>query len=339
MGTRYRKSINLGGGFRINLSKSGIGYSWGTKGYRKTKLANGRSRTTYSIPGTGLSYVEETSNKKQPQPKHPIQNNVDIQSNQDLYDIKEIKNSNIEQFKSEEFEEFRLSIEKALKLNYIANIMICSIILIYFGIPLKIYVRFKSKINLDYEMDNYYNSIFNKRVRAWELLSQASKVWNISKTSKTNNQKYNAGASTLINRENATLSETQPFYLNCNKKIFTFKTKNESIIILPDVMLLINKRKVGVVSLKNIDYSIKQTRFIEEQKVPTDAQIIDQTWKYVNKNGSPDKRMKNNHPIPICAYAEIQMKNNEGLNIILQCSNLDKAKEFINIINNDILLK
>ena len=34
MGFRVRKSINLGGGFRINLSKSGIGYSWGTKGYR-----------------------------------------------------------------------------------------------------------------------------------------------------------------------------------------------------------------------------------------------------------------------------------------------------------------
>lgn len=28
MGFRYRKSINLGGGFRINLSKSGIGYSY-----------------------------------------------------------------------------------------------------------------------------------------------------------------------------------------------------------------------------------------------------------------------------------------------------------------------
>lgn len=29
MGFRYRKSINLGREFRINLSKSGIGYSWG----------------------------------------------------------------------------------------------------------------------------------------------------------------------------------------------------------------------------------------------------------------------------------------------------------------------
>ena len=37
MGLRFRKSINLGGGFRINLSKSGVGYSWGAKGYRVTK--------------------------------------------------------------------------------------------------------------------------------------------------------------------------------------------------------------------------------------------------------------------------------------------------------------
>ncbi|GAA0063623.1 DUF4236 domain-containing protein [Clostridium sp. CTA-1] len=61
MGFRYRKSINLGGGFPINLSKSGVGYSWGVPGYRVTKTANGKLRKTYSISGTGVSYVEESS--------------------------------------------------------------------------------------------------------------------------------------------------------------------------------------------------------------------------------------------------------------------------------------
>ena len=64
MGWRYRKSINLGGGFRVNLSKSGIGYSWGVKGYRITKTADGRTRHTASIPGTGISYVEEHGPKR-----------------------------------------------------------------------------------------------------------------------------------------------------------------------------------------------------------------------------------------------------------------------------------
>ncbi|WP_297378513.1 DUF4236 domain-containing protein, partial [Anaerococcus sp.] len=37
MGIRFRKSINLGKGFRINMSKTGLGFSWGGKGFRLTK--------------------------------------------------------------------------------------------------------------------------------------------------------------------------------------------------------------------------------------------------------------------------------------------------------------
>lgn len=63
MGFRFKKSINVGP-FRVNLSKSGIGYSVGGKGARYTKTANGKTRTTLNIPGTGLSYVEETGKRK-----------------------------------------------------------------------------------------------------------------------------------------------------------------------------------------------------------------------------------------------------------------------------------
>lgn len=69
MGFRFRKSINLGGGFKVNLSKSGVGYSWGTKGVRYTKTASGKKRTTLSIPGTGISYVSESGSKKIAQQK------------------------------------------------------------------------------------------------------------------------------------------------------------------------------------------------------------------------------------------------------------------------------
>lgn len=63
MGIRIRKSINLGGGARLNISKSGIGASVGAKGFRVTKKAGGGIRTTASIPGTGISYVSESGKK------------------------------------------------------------------------------------------------------------------------------------------------------------------------------------------------------------------------------------------------------------------------------------
>lgn len=64
MGFNFRKSINLGGGFRINFSKSGIGYSFGNKWFRVTRKANGGTRTRFAIPGTGLSYVTDSKKKK-----------------------------------------------------------------------------------------------------------------------------------------------------------------------------------------------------------------------------------------------------------------------------------
>lgn len=63
MGLRFRKSINLGKGVRINFSKSGVGWSVGTKGARFTKKATGGYRTTASIVGTGISYTEDFGGK------------------------------------------------------------------------------------------------------------------------------------------------------------------------------------------------------------------------------------------------------------------------------------
>ena len=55
MGLYFRKSVKLGGGLRLNFSKSGIGLSGGVKGAR---ISTG-PRGTYmnlSIPGTGIGY-------------------------------------------------------------------------------------------------------------------------------------------------------------------------------------------------------------------------------------------------------------------------------------------
>jgi stage V sporulation protein K len=53
MGWNWRSSKNFGG-FRLNLSSKGIGWSAGVKGFRMGRDAHGRSYTHTSIPGTGL---------------------------------------------------------------------------------------------------------------------------------------------------------------------------------------------------------------------------------------------------------------------------------------------
>ena len=76
MGFRFRKSKKIGP-FRVNVSKSGIGWSVGTKGFRYTKRADGKTQKTYSIPGTGISYVDVKGKNK----KSSNINNISSSSN------------------------------------------------------------------------------------------------------------------------------------------------------------------------------------------------------------------------------------------------------------------
>ena len=63
MGLNFRKSISLGHGLKLNLSKGGPSVSFGKKGLRQTISATGRSTTTVGIPGTGVYYSKQKNLK------------------------------------------------------------------------------------------------------------------------------------------------------------------------------------------------------------------------------------------------------------------------------------
>ena len=66
----FRRSINFGP-LRLNLSKSGVGYSIGTKGFRVGKDAAGRKYRSMSIPYTGIYQRDYLPNKPSVSPPPP----------------------------------------------------------------------------------------------------------------------------------------------------------------------------------------------------------------------------------------------------------------------------
>lgn len=63
MGLNFRKSISLGKGLKLNLSKSGPSVSFGKSGFRQSVNLKGQARTTVGIPGTGVYYTKTTNVK------------------------------------------------------------------------------------------------------------------------------------------------------------------------------------------------------------------------------------------------------------------------------------
>jgi hypothetical protein len=337
MGLRFRKSINLGGGFKINLSKSGIGYSFGAKGYRITKKANGGTRHTASIPGTGISYVHETGSAFK---RHPNKNNGNGNSSQspeetNVYDTKEISNASVKEIHSAGMEDIIDCANKSLKLNKYSTIGLIVSALLGFAYPFfflitvgcfiwKIYIKKNGIVDLDYTIDDEQRAEIDARMSPLKKIASSNKIWRITQSSSVIDRKYSSGASSTIKRISCLSSRTLPFPFNSNEEAICFKSGKETLIFLPDKFFIIQSGTVGALSYSDLTSTVSGTRFVESETVPSDAKIVDRTWKYVNKSGGPDKRFSDNRQLPVCLYGELTLRSkNDCVNTVLMFSNSD----------------
>lgn len=340
MGFRYRKSISLGGGFRINLSKSGIGYSWGTKGFRVSRTARGTTRRTYSIPGTGLSYVDETGsrNRNSNRRSDSRQRNLPEQR-KNPFEEQVIESAKIQDFKETEEENISDAIERTIKLNFLGTLMILTVVLVLVhpafilipivGIILKIAAHTLGRIKLEYSFDAEKQEEHTRRIDAWELLADGKREWQILSEKYNVNRKENAGASRDIKRVECKIHKGHPYYIRTNVDTIQIDlAKKEKLIVLPDKVFFVRKRKIGAIDYSDFRISVSSTRFIETNPIPQDAHVIDYTWQFVNKNGTPDQRYKNNRQIPVCLYGDVFLRSASGLNIELMISNNQNARDF-----------
>lgn len=334
MGFRFRKSVNFGG-FRVNISKSGIGYSYGVKGARVTKTASGKTRTTLSVPGTGLSYVTESGAKKSNQTPNIPQSDNNFSAEEQSFES--LENLNIKDCSSAKFEDFTKEIKTTLTLNTISTVLICTFVLsatpffIFTGIAgvlMKIYVRTQKKVQITYEFDASSKSGYDKLYYSWMKLKDNAKVWQTMSSLNNVDKKQNAGASRLITRRPASATNALPWFLESNVTPFGLKLGKRKLLFLPDKVLVVDGLKIGAVDYQSLSIETGVTRFIENETVPKDAEVVGYTWAKVNKNGSPDKRFKNNRQLPECVYGQVCIKSSQGLKAEIMCSDKNTILKF-----------
>jgi len=81
------------------------------------------------------------------------------------------------------------------------------------------------------------------------------------------------------------------------------------LYFLPDRILVYEGDQIGAVQYGSLAFTVEPSTFVENEAVPTDAEIISRTWRYTNKSGGPDRRFANNPEIPVVRYASIAMKS------------------------------
>ena len=142
------------------------------------------------------------------------------------------------------------------------------------------------------------------------------------------NAKTNAGASHNVKRSPFKIYTKAPYFFTSNIDTAYMKFASKIVVFLPDKIIIVKGTKVGMASYKDLNIIQSYTPFIESDKVPSDAEVLRYTWKYVNRDGGPDKRFKNNRQYPVCKYGDLIISEGNNLYIRMMCSNYEKSEIF-----------
>lgn len=109
---RFRKSVKIAPGIKVNLGAKSVGMSFGTKGCRYSINSSGRRTSTVGIPGTGLSYSTSHSSSK----RKRSYNSPSYAKRSEIQRLKQ-------QQKLEELEANKLAVEEYINhINLIQNV-------------------------------------------------------------------------------------------------------------------------------------------------------------------------------------------------------------------------
>ncbi|MEW6736417.1 MAG: hypothetical protein AB1489_34310 [Acidobacteriota bacterium] len=94
------------------------------------------------------------------------------------------------------------------------------------------------------------------------------------------------------------------------------------------VLYFVTKDNFALLEYKEIRLEFTISQFIEEEALARDTTVIGETWAKVNKDGSPDKRFKDNYQIPIAQYGKLSITSSTGMNEEYMVSNAEIAQSF-----------
>jgi len=219
--------------------------------------------------------------------------------------------------------------QSSLFLTYLISIVVFFIVIIVWLTRVD---KRRLLIEIHYDIDSNIKSVYEKFVSDFSGLLKSARVWQYRSSSLTHDYKYTSGAYSSVDRRTLSrisINKAPTRFFETNIQIPYLGLINTELYFFPERLIIKRGDKFGGIMYKHIDATSDTTRFIEKSGVPSDAIVVDKTWRYLNKNGTPDRRFNNNYQIPICNYSEYMFHSSSGLNEKISTSKRGCLDEFI----------
>ena len=164
----------------------------------------------------------------------------------------------------------------------------------------------------------------------FSVLTKCECIWDTIGQRNTNRVVERTTATRVIERKPVRFQLGQCELIDSDWKVPHLENANGGdIYFYPAfVIYFVSADSFALLEYKDMVLDFSLSRFIEEETLPRDTAIVGQTWAKTNKDGSPDKRFKDNYQIPIAQYGKISIMSSTGMNEEYMVSNAERGHAF-----------
>jgi hypothetical protein len=187
-----------------------------------------------------------------------------------------------------------------------------------------------ARLATDITVDTDIAGLYARLCDTFAVLSQSKCIWDTLTRKATNRVAERTLASESITRERVQFKRGQSDILTCEWHVPCLENRSGGDMYVYPAFILyrMTRETFAMIGIQDANIEFVPSRFIEREAIPADSPTVGNTWAKVNKNGTPDKRFKDNFQIPIVQYGTLKLSSSTGLNEEYMVSNARSAEEF-----------
>lgn len=171
---------------------------------------------------------------------------------------------------------------------------------------------------------------FGKFVDAFYALSRSNRIWDTVSERTVNQAVERSNADRAITRKQVRFAIGRCPVIKTAMDVPHLENANGGDIYLFPVFAVYfaGEKNYGLLEYSDVTFARQLAEFVETEAIPADSKVLGHTWFKTNKDGSQDRRFKDNFQIPVAGYASLIFRSRTGLNEEYLVSNRESAQRF-----------
>lgn len=169
-------------------------------------------------------------------------------------------------------------------------------------------------LDLNYVQEDYLQK-FKDAQKTWTDVSKSDAVYLVGNREEIEDRvRERTSAEARVDRTRLGNLLADTTFVNSSLSPIVFKSSGDGYIqVFPGLIIAASDNPnyepnhIRVCLWNDLIVDLFSVRFVENEYLPKDANVVDYTWKYANLDGSRDMRYNDNSRIPIVKYEEISV--------------------------------